>query len=155
MVDAHLDLWKSSDGKTFWNGVKQSVMRYNLLVANWHLSKMDSFYIHLESNASTKNFQSNTITNFRNEIVPALELENNCYECALVDVGYVYSEPEISHTSRLYTVSSVKSFMVSGNQSCPLSRQLYDGVFGLQSGSSLYQPAYVKNTKFRKLLPES
>jgi hypothetical protein len=113
---------------------------------------MDSFYIHLESSASTKNFNENKITNFRNEIVPPLVLESNSYECALVDVAYVYNEPELPKGSKLYTVSRVTKFALEGDP-CPFSHELCSSEVGV--GPSYYQPSYVKDLKFRADLPEN
>lgn len=94
--------------------INKVVIKYSCSVFYWHLIEMDSFYLHLQSNASAKNYNDNTITNFRNEIIPNIQLESNSYECALVDVSYVYEEPMVYKGSVLYTIARVKRIKLVG-----------------------------------------
>jgi len=114
---------------------------------------MDSFYLHLQSNASSRNFKENTLTDFRNEIVPPLELESNAYECALVDVSYVYSEPVIHKGTCLYSVRYPRTVFISGEK-CSLSEafELHQDI-ELQE-KSLFKVFCAKYASFQDLLKD-
>lgn len=65
---------------------------------------MDSFYVHLQSDASWRHYSDNTRTNYRNHLAIPINVESSQYEVALSELSYTYNKPYIKEKTKLYSV---------------------------------------------------
>ncbi len=65
---------------------------------------MDSFYVHLQSDASWRHYSDNTRTNYRNHLAIPINVESSQYEVALSELSYTYNNPYIKEGAKLYKV---------------------------------------------------
>lgn len=65
---------------------------------------MDSFYVHLQSDASKLHFSDNIRTNFRNHLAIPIKTDSTRYEVALSEISYTYNSPYIKKGTLLYTL---------------------------------------------------
>ncbi len=77
--------------------------------------KMDSFYVHLQSDASWRHYSDNTRTNYRNHLAIPINVIANQYEVALAELTYTYNEPFIKADTTLYTVREANKAAVTGS----------------------------------------
>lgn len=68
---------------------------------------MDSFFVHLQSDASWQHYSNNTRTNYRNHLAIPIKVEASEYEVALCEVSYNYNIPYIKKNTLLYKVRTV------------------------------------------------
>jgi hypothetical protein len=64
---------------------------------------MGEFFITLQSDSSSNHFATNTITDFRNQFSPAVELEHNQYQVALVECSYYHNSIIVKKHEHLCT----------------------------------------------------
>lgn len=76
---------------------------------------MDSFYVHLQSDASWRHFSDNTRTNYRNHLAIPINVIANQYEVALAELTYTYNEPFIKADTTLYTVRQADKAAPTGS----------------------------------------
>src|SRR3989442_771782 len=69
--------------------------------------KMDSFFVHLQSDASWQHYSNNKRTNYRNHLAMPINVEANEYEVALCELSYTYNIPYIKKQTVLYKVRTV------------------------------------------------
>lgn len=65
---------------------------------------MDSFYVHLQSDASWHHYSNNTRTNYRNHLASPINVDGNQYEVALCELSYTYNKPFIKEGTELYRI---------------------------------------------------
>lgn len=71
--------------------------------------KMDSFYVHLQSDASALHYSDNKLTNFRNHLAIPIKTDSNRYEVALSEISYTYTSPYIKKGTVLYTLNQAST----------------------------------------------
>jgi len=69
---------------------------------------MDSFFVHLHSDASEHHYASNKRGNFRNHLAIPINVDSSRYEVALSELSYTYSYPFIPVRSKLYSFSATE-----------------------------------------------
>lgn len=65
---------------------------------------MESFYVHLQSDASANHFPSNRRVNYRNHLAVPININSAQYEVALTELSYTYNKPFISKQTILYKI---------------------------------------------------